>query len=161
MGGHGQALRQTSGNSSRKRGEDEADTSKAQALLMLSASVPEHSALQQVPASCRQNSPLHYWLKRGLTSGDLMNMRESPSPLALSSLAAVPTSSWFKQSATHRAASLQKRADNCAAAAVAVLLMLLAVLAILLPSLVLRDLTLTATRNDNAPLTAQQVIERF
>jgi len=90
-----------------------------------------------------------------------MNMRESPSPLALSSLAAVPTSSWFKQSATHRAASLQKRADNCAAAAVAVLLMLLAVLAILLPSLVLRDLTLTATRNDNAPSTAQQVIERF
>jgi len=89
-----------------------------------------------------------------------MNMRESHNPQALSTLAAAPARSWFTQSAISRAASLQKSADAYAAATVAMLLMLLAVLTILLPSLMLRELTVTA-RNDNAASIARQVSERF
>jgi hypothetical protein len=88
-------------------------------------------------------------------------MRESLNPQALSTLAAAPAYSWFKQAAVSGVASLQENADNYAAAAVAMLLMLVAVLAILLPSLVLSDLTLTTARNDTAPSTVQQVLERF
>jgi hypothetical protein len=88
-------------------------------------------------------------------------MRESLNPQALSTFAAAPAYSWFRQAAVSGVASLQKNADNYAAAAVALLLMLVAVLAILLPSLVLSDLTRTTDRNDTAPSTVQQVLERF
>ena len=88
-------------------------------------------------------------------------MRESLNPQALSTLAPAPACSWFKQAAVSGVASLQKNADNYAAAAVAMLLMLVAVLAILLPSLVLSDRTLATSRNDAAPSTVQQVLERF
>jgi hypothetical protein len=67
----------------------------------------------------------------------------------------------LRQSSANLAACLPEGGDNYAAAAVSVLLMLLAVFGILLPSLLLRDLTLTAARSDSASPSAQQTIERF
>ena len=92
-----------------------------------------------------------------------MNMHEtfSPSQALSSGAVALAWPSWLRQLSTNLALWLQKCAGNYGAAAVAMLLMMLAVVGILFPSLMLGDLTLTTARNGNAPPVAQQAIERF
>ena len=92
-----------------------------------------------------------------------MNMHEifSPSQALSSGAPALAWPSWLRQLSTNFALWPQKCAGNYGAAAVAMLLMMLAVVGILFPSLMLGDLTLTTARNGKAPQVAQQAIERL